>query len=135
VDPSAFVASQELIDALVTLSVPVPCEEDCILFCQGYAPAGVYVVSGGAVKLAMVSVSGKLMFEVESGPGSVLGLPGVIANQAYSLTAVARQGSKIGFVTREKFTELMGCNPALSMRVLEVLAAEVRTARRAIFEP
>lgn len=132
-DPSPFVASPELIDALAGISTPIICESPQILFCQGESPTGVYVVVAGAVTLTMDSITGERMFSVHSGVGSVLGLPGLIGNQPYSLTAVAEAGSRVGFVQRDVFNNLIASNPALSMRVLEVLAAEVRTARKAIF--
>jgi len=40
----------------------------------------------------------------------------------------------LGFVPREDFTELMQSDPLLSLKVLQVLAAEVRSARQAILQ-
>ena len=131
-DPSAFVASQELIDALEQRSTPVSCDRDRILFRQGEDPIGIYIVKSGQVRLSMQSASGQLIFNIQSGPGSVLGLPGLIGSQPYSLTAIAQKGSEVGFVAGEEFHQLMASQPLLSIKVLEVLAAEVRTARQAI---
>lgn len=132
--PSAFVAGKELAQALESLSAPVDCTRDRVLFRQGDDPTGVYIVRAGCAALTMQSVSGEIILRIESGPGSVLGLPGLIGNKPYSLTAVAHRGSQVGFVTRDEFTALMTNEPLLSLRVLEVLAAEVHTARQAIFD-
>jgi CRP-like cAMP-binding protein len=44
------------------------------------------------------------------------------------------KGSELAFVRREDFSEMMLSEPALSLKVLAVLAAEVRAARAAISE-
>jgi CRP-like cAMP-binding protein len=64
----------------------------------------------------------------------VLGLPGLIGNEPYTLTATARSGAKLGFITRDDFTALMQSDPLMSLKVLQVLAAEVRSARQAILQ-
>jgi CRP-like cAMP-binding protein len=50
------------------------------------------------------------------------------------LTATARSGAKLGFVTRDDFAALMESDPLMGLMVLRVLAAEVRAARQAILE-
>jgi CRP-like cAMP-binding protein len=66
--------------------------------------------------------------------GALLGLPGFIGDQPYSLTGKASKGTELGFVSREDFSDLMLSNPALSIKLLAVLAAEVRSARNALTE-
>ncbi|HUH61788.1 MAG TPA: cyclic nucleotide-binding domain-containing protein [Terracidiphilus sp.] len=132
-DPSGFVAGQELIQALEKHASAVPCDREHTLFRQGDEATGVYILHSGSATLTMHSDSGEVVLRIESGPGSLLGLPGLIGNEPYSLTAVAHAGSLVGFVPRDQFLHLMEHNPALSFKVLQVLAAEVRTARQAIF--
>ena len=66
--------------------------------------------------------------------GTVLGLPGVIANEQYTMTALVHSGSEVKFVTRSDFEDMMREEPSLYPKVLEVLAAEVRAARHALSE-
>ncbi|MGA2571785.1 MAG: Crp/Fnr family transcriptional regulator [Terracidiphilus sp.] len=132
-DPASFVADQELIEALDSHSTLVPCESDRVLFRQGEPPAGLYIFHGGAVTMNMLAESGQSLFAVQALPGSVLGLPGLIGNEPYTLSANARAGSEISFVGREEFTALMQSDPHLSLKILQVLAAEVRSARKAIY--
>jgi CRP-like cAMP-binding protein len=65
-------------------------------------------------------------------PGSVLGLPGVLSNKPYSLTARAVQPTELGFIRAEKLVALIRENPALGLQVLQLLSEEVRAARGAI---
>jgi CRP-like cAMP-binding protein len=62
----------------------------------------------------------------------LLGLPGLIGDEPYTLTAIARDGARLSYVPRDEFNSLMQSNPHLSLKILEVLAAEVRSARRAL---
>jgi len=131
-DPSAFLADPELIMALELRATPIPCPEDRLLFQQGDPPIGLYILSSGEAKLSMDSGHEKIEFTCEAKAGSLLGLPGLIANQPYSLTAIARKGASIGFIAREEFNTLMRTELPLMVKILQVLAAEVRSARLAI---
>jgi CRP-like cAMP-binding protein len=133
-DPSAFLANPELIDALEKRSTAISCTEERILFRQGDAPAGVYILRQGEVTLTLESAKGKPILSTQAGAGSLLGLPGLAVNEPYSLTAVARKGAEVSFVSRDQFTALMESDPFLAIKILQVLAAEVRSARKAILE-
>lgn len=131
-DSSAFVADPELIGALETRATKIVCEEDRILFTQGESPTGLFVLRSGMGRLSMTSPKGDVLMSMPVGAGSVLGLPALVGNQPYSLTASAFKGAEIAFVAAEEFSALMLSNPSLSMSVLRILAAEVRNARSAI---
>ena len=60
---------------------------------------------------------------------SILGLPGIVANECYTFSATAWLGSSIQFVSRKDFEKLIETEPSLYPMVLGVLAAEVRSAR------
>ena len=132
-DPSAFVADRELILALEKRSEPIACEEDRVLFRQGDAPNGLYILHEGEATLTMESAAGEVVLSVHPPAGSLLGLPGLIGNEPYSLSATVRKGAQLGFVARDDFAGLMLEDPQLSLKILQVLAAEVRSARRAMF--
>lgn len=133
-DPSAFVADKELLDALEKRSTLIVCAEDHILFNQGDLPSGLYVLRAGSATLSMTSQSGETIMCTPVSAGALLGLPGFIGDQPYSLTGKASKGTELGFVSREDFSDLMLSNPALSIKLLAVLAAEVRSARNALTE-
>jgi CRP-like cAMP-binding protein len=132
IDPSSFVGDPELIRMLDKHSVPTPCTEDGALFRQGDPPVGLYIFHQGMVTLSMISENGQSLFAVQALPGSLLGLPGLISNQPYTLTATARAGAHVTFVSRDEFSHLMMSSRELSAKILQVLAAEVHSARRAI---
>jgi len=82
----------------------------------------------------MQSPTGGSLLSISLPPGSLLGLPALVGNEPYTLTANAEKDAELGFVTKEDFNSLMLSDPSLTLRVLRVLAAEVRTARHAISE-
>jgi len=133
-DSSAFVAAPELLQALEGHSTAVSCGGECVLFRQGDAPTGVFILNRGETTLTMTSPASEEVVVVEVGSGSLLGLPGLIGNVPYTLTAVAHTGSDVRFVSREEFTSLMQADPRLALKILAVLAAEVSSARRAILD-
>lgn len=131
-DPSAFLAEPALINALEKRATPFVCDEDRVLFRQGDQPSGLFIVRKGEVTLSMDPGENQNLFSCQVTSGSVLGVPGLIGNQPYSLTAVAQRGSEFSFVTRNDFNTLMQTEQSLMLMILQVLAAEVRSARMAL---
>lgn len=128
-DASAFVAEPDLIQALRGCSRPVDCSHERVLFCQGDEPVGLYILHSGAVRLTMTDGEGTQVLDLVAESGSLLGLPAVISNIGYSLSATAKAGAEVGFVPREEFSRLMMAEPGMAVLILKVLANEVRTAR------
>lgn len=131
-DPAAFLADPELVQALDVRATPIPCEDDRVLFRQGDPPIGLYILLKGEATLSMVSEDGESLMSIQAAAGSLLGLPGLIGNQPYSLTAIARRGARVSFIARNDFNALMQSELPLLLLVLQVLASEVRSARIAI---
>jgi CRP-like cAMP-binding protein len=132
VNRDLFAADCKLIQALANRSQPISCSEARVLFKQGEAPTGLYVLQSGEATLMRETASGRAVICLRAGPGSVLGLPGIVANEPYTLTAKACKGSEVRFVTRSDFEDLLQTEPSLNFKVLQVLAAEVRSARHAL---
>jgi CRP-like cAMP-binding protein len=127
---SAFVADPELLAELEQRAESVAVGADGILFRQGEAPTGVYIVRRGSATLTSGANGVKIM-KFYAGEGSLLGVPAVVGGKLYSLTAEAGPDAEISMVTCEDFLHLMHTEPLLAFRVLQVLAEEVRSAREA----
>ncbi len=132
-DPSAFVADQDLIQALEEHSIPIPCNGDRVLFRQGEPSTGLFILHAGEATLSMHSDMDQPILSFQAAAGSLLGLPGLLGNQPYSLTAVARSGAQVSFITSAEFNTFMRNDPAVALKILQVLAAEVSSARRALY--
>jgi len=125
---TAFVADHELIEALQQRARSVDLGSNRIVFRQGDAPIGVFILTKGTARLTIRS-EGKEVLTARVGAGSLLGVPAVIGAKPYSLTAEAAKGAELSLLTAEYFVHLMHTEPELSFRLLQVLAAEVRFAR------
>jgi CRP/FNR family transcriptional regulator len=133
IDPASFVADSKLIRVLNKRCVVVPCETDRVLFRQDEPAIGIFIVHKGGVTLSLVSQDGHSLFAAQARPLSILGLAGVIGDKTYTLTATAGGGAEISFISSGDLKALMVAEPPLSIKVLELLAAEVRSARKALF--
>ena len=131
-DPTAFIADPELIAVLEKIATPIDCAAERVLFMQGDPPVGLYILRNGAARLTMDSPDGKPIVSVNAPQGALLGLPGLLANQPYTLSATAEAGAAVSFIPRDVFTAFMRNAPMIALKILAVLAAEVRSARRAI---
>jgi CRP-like cAMP-binding protein len=128
---SAFVADPKLIEELERQAKPVTLGPDRVLFHQGVAPTGVYIVRRGKVRLTTQS-DGDAVLSIQAGAGSLLGVPAVIGAKPYSLTAIALAGAELSLLPSENFNHLMHTEPEFSFRVLQVLAEEVRFGREVL---
>jgi CRP-like cAMP-binding protein len=127
---NSYEADVELIKELKKRSQPISCREGRLLFKQGSAPTGLHILKSGEANLLLESTTGKTVMCLRAGAGCLLGLPAIIGNEPYSMTAIVRKSAEVRFVTRADFEDAMQANPSLYPMLLRVLAAEVRTARK-----
>jgi CRP-like cAMP-binding protein len=130
--PNSFAADQELIRALEKRSSPISCGAGNTLFSQGEVPSGIFILRSGEAALIMKSSTGRAVMCTTVGPGSVLGLPALIGKQPYSLSVMVKKGSEVGFINQRDFELLLRAEPSLYPKILEVLASEIRFARKAL---
>ena len=127
--PKSFIADPKLFQVLEQRSVSMPCSKGRILFNQGDVPIGLYLLKSGKASLIMKTDKGEEVIHLTVSAGSILGLPAIVSNEPCTLSAMAYHGSEVNFLARKDFEELIQAQPSLYSKVLEVLAAEVRSAR------
>ena len=98
------------------------------LFRQGQSPDKLFLLHAGEVVLTSRQADGSVL-GFRALAGSLIGLPAIAGNQPYAMTATVRRYSELYSIPVWTFREIVGKNPRLSFRVLEILAAEVRSAR------
>lgn len=121
----AFVSPPELVEELKPLGNEITCVRGTILFHEGDAAKGVYIVVDGHASLTMTTENGATALARTSGPGSLLGLPGTFLRGIYHLTCVMDQDSRLIFVEREKVLDFLRQRTDMCMLVLKVLGTEV----------
>ena len=101
---------------------------DAVLFVEGQAPRGVYVLCKGRVKLTMNSADGKTLIARICEPGEVLGLHAAVSGQPYELTAEALQPCQVNFVRRDDFLRLIREHAEASAASIQQLSNGYRQA-------
>lgn len=128
---SEILADAELCEEIEKWSTPSLVKEGEILFRQGGTPGYAYFVKTGEIALTM-HVSGDALWRVRATKGSLVGLPAIVGNERYSMTAEVIRDSEICRISRDDFHQLTQQNPRLCCNVLQILAGEVHGARKAL---
>ena len=118
-------------DVFDSMASPLPFAANTVVFQEGDQPTGVYVVRKGSVRMTVRAGEKEVVVRVAE-PGAVIGLPAVLGNQPYSLTARTVDESELGFVPGPSVVEAIRSNTELGLQVLRLLSEEVRAARRAM---
>jgi len=121
----------ELAEKIVSQSAEI-IPQGGILFRQGEAADYLYFVKSGEARLTMQAGEKEVM--IRAGQGSLLGIPAVVGNQRYSMTAVTCGEAKIFRLSSRVFNDLLQTEPKMQQAVLLILASEVRVARQALIE-
>jgi CRP/FNR family transcriptional regulator, cyclic AMP receptor protein len=92
-----------------------------MLFAQGQASRGVFMLCSGEVKLSTYSSKGKSLITHIAKPGELLGLSSVFTNKPYIVTAETLCVSQVNFIKRKDFLRILSENPRLCLRSAEQL--------------
>ena len=104
---SSLAEDLELIEVLKSRSLPIYCGQGRTLFLQGEACNGLYLLESGEAALgAWRLLRARAASCAKVGSGSLLGLPAVVRQKPYSMTAIVKKGAKISFITPHDFEKL-----------------------------
>src|SRR5271167_1114214 len=103
-----------------------------LLFVEGQAPRGIFVLCKGRVKLSISSSDGKTLILKMAEPGEVLGLSANVSGTAYELTAETVDECQVNFVKREDFQRLLREHGDACLHVAEQLSDKYHAACREI---
>jgi len=131
-DSSAFVSEPTLLQKLLEHALPLDCSKGRVLFRQGENPYGLFILRRGKAIMTLESERGAMLIRTQLVPGSILGLPALMSEKPYTMSAAAKRGAEVSYVTRKDFSALMLADPKLALETLRILAAEVHIARAAI---
>jgi CRP/FNR family transcriptional regulator, cyclic AMP receptor protein len=81
--------------------------EGAVVFVQGQAPRGIFMLCQGQAKLSTTSRDGKTLILRIAKAGEALGLDAVVTGHPYELTAETMQPCQLNFVSREDFLRLL----------------------------
>jgi CRP/FNR family cyclic AMP-dependent transcriptional regulator len=90
-----------------------------VLFVEGQASRGVYMLCTGRVKLTMASPEGKTIIVRVVEAGELLGMHSAISGEVHELTAETLQPSQVDFIRRDDFTRLLREQPGVAASAMQ----------------
>ncbi|EPR37494.1 transcriptional regulator, Crp/Fnr family [Desulfovibrio sp. X2] len=102
------------------------------IFREGEEAAGLYGVLEGRVKIAKLSPTGKEQILHILGPGELFAEVPVFAGKSYPATAAAVDDSRLLFIPRRAFRDMLAGDPDLAMGMLAILSTRLREFARKI---
>jgi CRP/FNR family cyclic AMP-dependent transcriptional regulator len=97
---------------------------ETVLYAEGEAPRGLFILCSGAAKLTISSGTGKTLIKRIVPAGEVLGLSSVLSGNAYKATAETTAPSQLKFVKREDFIRFSEEHREVSFNVARQLIEE-----------
>jgi CRP/FNR family transcriptional regulator len=96
------------------------------IFMEGDEADGFYIVGDGQVKIFKTSLEGKEQILHIYGPGKPFGEVPVFSGSQFPANALALVASRILFLPRKAFVDLISRHPSLSMNMLGELSMRLR---------
>lgn len=103
-----------------------------ILFVEGQAPRGMFVICSGRVNLSTTSKEGKLLLLKTAEAGEVVGLSATVSGLGYEVTAETATDAQVSFIARNHVLELMQTQSEFGMQSARFLSRGFHEAYRDI---
>jgi len=103
-----------------------------ILFMEGEAARGVYIVCQGRVKLLTTNSDGKTLIFKIAKPGDILGLNPAISGTPHEITAETLQPAQLAYVSREDFLKFIKEHGDACLQVAQHLGRDCHSAYEVI---
>ncbi|MGO9211071.1 MAG: Crp/Fnr family transcriptional regulator [Terriglobales bacterium] len=118
----------QTVQALEAIKYTTAYPKGAVLFVEGQAPRGVFILCRGRVKLSICSSDGKTLILKIAEAGEVLGLSASVSGKPYELTAETLDPCQVNFVKREDFLRFLREHNDVCLRVAEQLSEKYNTA-------
>jgi CRP/FNR family transcriptional regulator, cyclic AMP receptor protein len=104
--------------------------QNAVLFVEGQAPRGVYMICRGQAKLSVVSQDGRTLILKIAGPGEVLGLSACVMDKPYECTVETLSPCQVNFVRHDDFLRFMREDSEACMRAAGQISRHYNNACR-----
>ncbi|MGA7078950.1 MAG: Crp/Fnr family transcriptional regulator [Terriglobales bacterium] len=103
-----------------------------VLFAEGQAPRGVFIVRRGRVKLSVCGSDGRTLILRIVEPSCPLGVAAVVSGRQYEATAETQEPSEISFVRQTDLLRLMRQHGDLALWITQHISADYAATCREI---
>ncbi len=122
------VVAEALEQEAVTTSYPT----GAVLFAEGQAPRGVFIVRRGRVKLSVCGSDGRTLILRIADAGCPLGVAAVVSGRQYEATAETQEPSEISFLRQSDLLRLMRQSGEFALWVTQNISADYASTCREI---
>ncbi|MGA9543014.1 MAG: Crp/Fnr family transcriptional regulator [Candidatus Sulfotelmatobacter sp.] len=121
-----------LADALEQEAVTTTYPTGAVLFAEGQAPRGIFIVRRGRVKLSICGSDGRTLILRMVETGSPLGVASVVSGRQYEATAETQEPSEISFLRQSDLLRLMRLHGELALWVTRHISQDYASTCREI---
>lgn len=118
--------SDAAIELLASKARRLRYEPNHVIFRQGDPGTGMYVVTGGEVRIGLEALPGEDVIPTLMGPGEAFGELALLDDQPRSASATTTLDTELLMLSRGDFLELVDSDPRVNHAVLRALAAMIR---------
>jgi CRP/FNR family transcriptional regulator len=117
---------REQLQAILRIAVPQKYQREEMIFAEGDAGRGFFILVEGMIKIFKLAPEGKEQILHIFGPGEPFGEIPVFTGQPFPANAQALAASRALFFPRQRFVALISGNPSLSLNMLALLCLRLR---------
>jgi CRP/FNR family transcriptional regulator, cyclic AMP receptor protein len=117
-----------VLQALDTLKENISCPRNTVLFREGQAARGVFILCEGRAKLSVCSESGKRLVLRIAVPGEVLGLSATLTGTSHEVTAELLDNAQIVLVKRKDLLRFLREHREACLHVVTLLSQDLHVA-------
>jgi len=119
-------------DALEQEAITTTYPTGAVLFAEGQAPRGVFIVRRGRVKLSIYGSDGRTLILRIVEAGDPLGVAAVVSGRPYEASAETQEPSEISFLRQSDLLRLMRLHGELALWVTQHISADYASTCREI---
>jgi CRP/FNR family cyclic AMP-dependent transcriptional regulator len=105
-----------------------------VLFVEGQAPRGIFILCSGKITLSTTSKEGKVLILKQAEAGEVLGLSASVSGMNYEMTAETTTPCQVNFVSRTDVMNLLQCESEMGVHAAQWLSRDFQAAYRDIHD-
>jgi CRP/FNR family cyclic AMP-dependent transcriptional regulator len=120
--------SQESLEAFNQIKHAAVFPERAVIFIEGQAPRGIFMLCQGQAKLTTTSRDGKTFILRIAKSGEALGLHAVVTGKPYEVTVETMQPCRLNFVNREDFLRFLKAHGDACLHAAQQISRECRDA-------
>jgi CRP/FNR family cyclic AMP-dependent transcriptional regulator len=124
--------SAAVADAVEQSALTTTYPTGAVLFAEGQAQRGVFIVRRGRVKLSVCGSDGRTLILRMVEPGGILGVASAMSGRVYEATAETQEPSEISFLRQTDLLRLMRLHGEIALWVTQHLSQDYTTTCREI---